>query len=306
MADTYWDHPARREIKRLIDLGDAGAILDELQQDSTEWDDARGALDNLVRAADIRAAASVEAFAVTEAEQASTDPAATEHLRAGDRITLDELAVHLNAASVWLRQLAMAGETPDVPVDLGANLCNEVDHMAQRLEEAGQKVAELNTVIAGRSPLAPTLPDGAPWGSRALDPSNAVTSRAPVVIPTMYQVLGLARWHQETRALVMPPPRPERQRTASPAAPDGIAYLDGIADVPGLDGWESPRAAERRARERAAAIQVRARQEPCATCDAAPGDYCRTKTNRVAETFHRPRITAATKAVDEQDGEQHD
>ncbi|MEV4671003.1 hypothetical protein AB0K34_05050 [Actinomadura sp. NPDC049382] len=49
MADTYWDHPARRETKRLLDLGDAGAILDELQNQTTEWDDAREALDHLVR-----------------------------------------------------------------------------------------------------------------------------------------------------------------------------------------------------------------------------------------------------------------
>lgn len=49
MADTYWDHPSRRETKRLLDLADVGAILDELQQGSTEWDDARDALDHLVR-----------------------------------------------------------------------------------------------------------------------------------------------------------------------------------------------------------------------------------------------------------------
>lgn len=63
----YWNHPARREIKRLIDLGDANAILTELQDRTTEWDDAREALDNLVRAADIRAVALEEALAATEA-----------------------------------------------------------------------------------------------------------------------------------------------------------------------------------------------------------------------------------------------
>ncbi|MEV4672668.1 hypothetical protein AB0K34_13520 [Actinomadura sp. NPDC049382] len=51
MADTYWDHSSRREIKRLIDLGDAGAILDDLQNRETEWDDAREALDYLLRTA---------------------------------------------------------------------------------------------------------------------------------------------------------------------------------------------------------------------------------------------------------------
>lgn len=237
-------------------------------------------------------------------EQTSTDPTVTGHLHAGERITLDELAVHLNAAAVWLRQLAIAAETPDVPVDLGKNLCDDLDSMARRLEEGGQHVGELDEVIASRAPLAPTLPDGALWGARAVD-SDTSQRRMPVVVPTMWQVLGLARWHQETRALVGLPARPERQRTASSAAPDGIAYLDGIADVPGLENWEAPRAAERRARERAALIQVQARQEHCKTCRAEPSDLCRTRPGRGAETFHRPRIIAATKVVDKQDGEQH-
>lgn len=235
-------------------------------------------------------------------QQTSTDPTDTAHLREGDRITLDELAVHLNAAHVWLRQLAVAAETPAVPVELGKNLCDDLDAMANRLEEASQNVAELDAVITGRAPLAPTLPDGAPWGARAVDAETPQRSK-PTVIPTMHQVLGLARWHQETRALQKMPVRPVRQRTPSPAAQDGITYLDGIAGVPGLDEWESPRAAERRARARVALIQVQARQEHCATCGAAPGDLCRTKTGRAAETFHRPRITAATKAVDGQNGD---
>ncbi|MFE9099792.1 zinc finger domain-containing protein [Actinomadura geliboluensis] len=233
-------------------------------------------------------------------EQTSTEPTATEHLRAGERITLDELAVHLNAAAVWLRQLAVAAETPAVPVDLGKNLSDELDHMARRLEEAGFDVGELDAVITSRTPLAPTLPDGSPWGARAVD---ADASRAkPVVIATMRQILGMARWHQQTRTLVELPARPQRQRTPSPAAPDGIPYLDGIDGVPGLEQWESPRAAERRARARAAAIQVQARQTQCTTCDAAPGDPCRTKTNRVAETYHRPRVTAATAVIDQENG----
>lgn len=61
MADTYWDHPARRETKRLLDLADAGAILDELQQGGTEWDDAREALDHLVRGAQEETAAATVA-----------------------------------------------------------------------------------------------------------------------------------------------------------------------------------------------------------------------------------------------------
>jgi hypothetical protein len=47
-VSDYWDHPSRRETKRLIDLGDANAILDELQNGATEWDDARAALDYLI------------------------------------------------------------------------------------------------------------------------------------------------------------------------------------------------------------------------------------------------------------------
>lgn len=74
-------------------------------------------------------------------EQTSTDPTATEHLRAGDRITLDEIAVHLNAAAVWLRQLAVAAETPNVPVDLGRNLCDELDSMARRSKSTARTSA---------------------------------------------------------------------------------------------------------------------------------------------------------------------
>jgi chromosome segregation ATPase len=69
MADTYWDHPSRRETKRLIDLADVGAILDELQERTTEWDDAREALDNLVRAANYENAGLNEALTATEAER---------------------------------------------------------------------------------------------------------------------------------------------------------------------------------------------------------------------------------------------
>ncbi|MET8146463.1 hypothetical protein ABZU32_39655 [Sphaerisporangium sp. NPDC005288] len=54
--------------------------------------------------------------------QTSTDAERTEHLRAGARITLDQLAVHLDAAAVWLRQVAIAAETPAVPVELGDNV----------------------------------------------------------------------------------------------------------------------------------------------------------------------------------------
>ncbi|MDB4873516.1 MAG: hypothetical protein JWL97_4520, partial [Gemmatimonadales bacterium] len=67
-------------------------------------------------------------------EQMSTDPADTGHLRAGDRITLSELATELDAAAVWLRQLARAAETPLIPVELG-EMCDQLDQAAERLVE---------------------------------------------------------------------------------------------------------------------------------------------------------------------------
>ncbi|WP_433330093.1 hypothetical protein [Spirillospora sp. CA-294931] len=233
------------------------------------------------------------------ADQTSADPAATEHLRAGERITLDELAVHLNAAALWLRQLAIAAETPDVPVDLGGNVCDYLDSQAKQLSNLSERVAQLDQTIADRVPLASTLPDGAPWGARAHQARDERPDARLVIIPTMEQVLGLVRWHQATRVFGDLPARPARQRPPSPLLTNGIPYLDGLADLPDLEHWESPRAARRREAQRQAAIQGQALQEDCSTCQAAPGAHCRTRNGRIAEAVHRPRINAATHTIDD-------
>lgn len=55
----YWDHPSRREIGRLIDLGEGktrrehvNELLDDLQDGCIEWDDVREALTVLLDSAD--------------------------------------------------------------------------------------------------------------------------------------------------------------------------------------------------------------------------------------------------------------
>lgn len=55
------------------------------------------------------------AFPVSTGQQTSIDPAGTGHLRAGRRGTLDELAVHVDAA-VWLCRLA--AEVPAVVLSI--------------------------------------------------------------------------------------------------------------------------------------------------------------------------------------------
>jgi hypothetical protein len=238
-------------------------------------------------------------------QQTSTAPTTTGHLRAGDRLTLDELAVHLDAAAVWLRQLAVAAETPDVPVDFGGNLCDRLDSIAGELADFAGNVAKVDRIIADRTPLAATLgggPYGDLWGARAL--AQEARRTPPPVVLTLWQILALARWHDAELLLDELPERPVRQRTPAPWRAEGIAYLDGLAGVPGLDAWESPRADRRRAGERRAAILAQALREPCTTCKAEPGAQCRTKNGRIADAFHRPRLDAATKVIDHEDGAQ--
>lgn len=213
--------------------------------------------------------------------QFSTDPAETEHLRAGPRITLDELAVHLDAVAVWLRQLAIAAETPAVPVELGDNVSDRLDSMAKDLAALGVDVAKADQVIAGWQPLRPYLHNREPWGVRAHGSDREQWGKRLSTVLSLRQVLYLAAddlpWRDEET---------------------GIAYLDGLNGLPGLDEWESPRAARRRAAEREAQIQEQAMREHCATCQAIPRAYCRTKSGQLAETFHKPRLKAAIATVD--------
>lgn len=101
---------------------------------------------------------------MTVVEQNSTDPTSTGHLHAGERITLDELATHLSAARVWLRQLAVAAERPAVPVELG-KLCDELDRMAKDLGDRAAELAKTDAVIRDERPLPRTLFGSATCGA---------------------------------------------------------------------------------------------------------------------------------------------
>lgn len=221
--------------------------------------------------------------------QASTDPASTGHLRAGERITLDELAVHLSALAVWTRQLSVAAERPAVPVEL-KEVCVELDGMADRLAERAEVIADVDRIITDRVPLAPTFSGHEPWGARAAETAPGEYNKRLSIVLTHWQVRHLAEWQA----------RSERQHPKSPAEADGIPYLDGLAGLPGLDSWESARAAERRARDRAKAIAEQTLRETCTSpgCNAGPSEHCRTKTGRLAEQSHTPRIRTATAVVD--------
>ncbi|ACZ87575.1 hypothetical protein [Streptosporangium roseum] len=219
--------------------------------------------------------------------QLSTDPANTEHLRCGERITMDELAVHLDAARVWLRQLALAAETPTVPIELGANICDRLDAMAEEPGRFGQNLARADTVISAWQPLRPYLPNRESWGARAHGSDRQQWGKRLSTVLSLHQLLAPVSddlpWRDEE---------------------PGIAYLDGLNGIPGVGEWESARAARRRAAARQAAIQDQAQQERCSTCQAIAGTHRRTENGHIADAYHKPRITRATQVVDEALGEE--
>jgi hypothetical protein len=213
------------------------------------------------------------------------DDPQTTHLFHGDRITLDELAVHLNAAAVWLRDLAIAAEKPAIPVELGDNLCERLTTLSDELARLGKDVAETDTIISEHRPLKPYLSmhKREPWGYRAHGEDPATWGKRLSTVLSMRQILMLARED------------PEPWGNHEP----GISYREGIKDLPGIEEWVSKRAADRMARARTAAIQTQAHRERCDTCQAPAGTSCRTKNGHVAESFHQPRLKAATAVVDE-------
>ncbi|MGI5292933.1 hypothetical protein ACQEVF_57815 [Nonomuraea polychroma] len=214
--------------------------------------------------------------------QSATHSEHTEHLRAGDRITLDELAVHLSAAAVWLRQLAVAAETPATPLELGENVSAPLDRMADELAKLGDDIARVDDIISNWQPLRPYLHQREPWGTRAHGSDRNTWGKRLSTVLSLRQLLYLAAADQ---------PWLDEE--------PGIAYLDGIKGVPGLEEWESVRAAKRREAARQAAILAQARQEHCTTCQAIPGVLCRTRNGHLADSMHKPRLAAATAVVDE-------
>lgn len=70
------------------------------------------------------------------------------HLMVGKSITVDEIAAHLSAIDLRLRQLARAAETPDTPVEL-APLIESLRGYASNLRDHSQRTAFLARIIDG-------------------------------------------------------------------------------------------------------------------------------------------------------------
>lgn len=208
------------------------------------------------------------------AQQDNTDPGSTAHLRARDRITLDEIAVQLSAVAVWLRQLARAAETPAVPVELHEWI-ESWEGTAKSLARHAENVGTVAEAVEGEAPLAAAFLGGKPWGTAAAGQPRDEFGPAPVVL-TVNQV-----WHLRNQAQMHP---------------DGptVAYRAHIGPV---EGFESKHAASRRAAERAAALREATLATVCPRCEAGPGSSCRTNTGRLSEVFHKPRTAAAEEAM---------
>lgn len=219
-------------------------------------------------------------------KQTSTHPTDTAHLHNGERITLEELAVHLSATAVLLRQLAIATERPAVPVELD-ELCGDLDRIADDLARKAETIAEVEAIIADEKPLARRF-GSEPWGFAAygLDPERTIYRKRLSTVLTHHQITALAR-----------PDSPWRADQAEP----GISYLEGLDGLPDLDRFESQRGARRRAREREDRILKLTTELPCPSCGAEAGRSCTTKTGRVAELSHQPRRQAAVAHVDQED-----
>ncbi|MFJ2780209.1 hypothetical protein [Kitasatospora sp. NPDC087315] len=226
----------------------------------------------------------------TPTQQTSTDESDTAHLRAGRRITLEEITGHISSAAVLLNQVAYAAETPDVPVEL-ADLIEDLRRTAESLSKEAGTVQRLAAAVAGDIPLAATFDDGRGWGAAARSETRPAGPRdyPPAVIPTYKQLLHLAN-----RGRPVPADHPmarwlRTETTTFPEAMEGVYFV------------ESKVAAARRAVERTAAIadEVLTILCPRVECGADNGNPCRTSTGRTSEQPHKPRLDEATRRVDE-------
>ncbi|MEV4560037.1 hypothetical protein AB0K51_24020 [Kitasatospora sp. NPDC049285] len=228
---------------------------------------------------------------VPQAVQTSTDPADTAHLRAGKRITLEEITLHLSGAGVLLAQLARAAETPDQPVEL-ADLIDPLNRHAKELAAFAKMARHLTAIVAGDVPLAATMPDGARWGAAARGEERRESFGGPAVVPTIRQLEMLA-----DRVAAHDPDAPgwrqdrfgqETKRITFPEAMLGVTFV------------ESKAARARRAAERERAIRQEVLETACPSpkCGAERGDHCRTSTGRISEQPHKGRLDEATASVD--------
>lgn len=213
--------------------------------------------------------------------QNSTEATDTEHLHAGERITLDEVVVALSAAATWLQQVAIAAERPAVPVEL-EEICGDLHRTADDLTRTAKTLAEVDAVITDRTPLMRTF-GKEPWGAAAHGLDRDEFGKRLSTVLTPRQILGLARTDS-----------PWRFEQAEP----GIAYLDGLDGLPDLDRWESQRGARRRAAEREERILAETTKHACPTCQAKPDAPCKTKNGWVSDKAHQPRRKAAIAVVD--------
>lgn len=209
----------------------------------------------------------------------TTAEADTSPVRDGDRITLDELAVHLSAIDLRLRQLARAAETPATPLEL-ADTIDSLRSNARQVRELGDRMALLARIIDGDVPLATCFPDGDPWGAAALN-TDREDFGGPAVIPTQWQLLKLAGAGKF-----------DGQETTT--------YTEGMAGVPQsiLRSWASKATAARQRLERAAAVRTEVLLVECDRCQAGTGEQCRTKTGWAAEQPHTGRQREAEARVD--------
>lgn len=202
----------------------------------------------------------------------------TAHLSAGARITLDELAVHLSAVDVRIRQLARAAEDPATPVELEPTI-DSLRSLAGQVKELGTRMAHLAQIVEGSVPLAAQLGvQRDPWGAAALD-TDREDYGGPAVIPTQWQLIRLAQ--DAGRA-------------------DDTTYPAAMAGVPRsiLLSWESKAATARRRRERDAAVRAETLLIECGRCQAASGEQCRTSSGWTAEQAHTGRQREAEARVD--------
>jgi hypothetical protein len=215
----------------------------------------------------------------THETDAETD---TAHLMDGQRITLEELAVHLSAIELRLRQLARAAETPDTPVELEPTI-DTLRILAGQAREVGDRAGVLARIIDGDVPLATSFTSGDPWGAAALD-TDREDYGGPAVIPTQWQLLRLAG----------------DAKIKASAGEETTTWPKGMADVPRsvLLSWESKTASARRRRERNAAVEKEVLFIDCEKCPAGEGEQCRTKTGWPAERPHTARRREAEARVD--------